>query len=230
MGHGRLPTRVFADFEAHRPNAQRRTDSRCLVHHAPRRHHRHPAQARASSGLRPHRSIQREAKYCAVSPHSTAALQQQQDTFADLLPLFRKDPTGPEDFIQTFFYVKGRMEAEKLQDFLRDNRPDSIAPEVFEFYHRHIDENRKAKIIVGINNGSLRGVSATDALGMVCVAIHSMKFVDRSHYYSNIGYALPHCAAGDSVARTADLYVPYPEDWQMRTGSDDARRGHPFRD
>ncbi|KAJ7772144.1 P-loop containing nucleoside triphosphate hydrolase protein [Mycena maculata] len=97
---------------------------------------------------------------------SVRILQHPQDTFADLMTLFRRDIHGPEDFEQSLIYVEGRITGEKIQDFLRRNTPDEIAEQAFVFYHRHIDEKEKQLIQNAINDGSLRGVAATDALGM----------------------------------------------------------------
>ncbi|KAJ7854005.1 hypothetical protein B0H13DRAFT_1903818, partial [Mycena leptocephala] len=58
-------------------------------------------------------------------------------------------------------------DVEKTQDFLRDNGPDNIdAKKAFEFHHRDIDNERKIDIQRRIENGELRGVPATDALGL----------------------------------------------------------------
>ncbi|KAJ6475103.1 P-loop containing nucleoside triphosphate hydrolase protein [Mycena vitilis] len=94
-------------------------------------------------------------------------LQQEPESFADLLLLFSEDVEGPEDFPQTLLYANERQHVEKIQDFLRDNSPPCIdGKTAFEFYHRHIDEARKESIYERIQSGELRGVSATDALGL----------------------------------------------------------------
>ncbi|KAJ7499879.1 P-loop containing nucleoside triphosphate hydrolase protein [Mycena latifolia] len=98
---------------------------------------------------------------------SVRILQHPQNDFADLMSLFPRDAKGPEDFAQTLIYVENRTTASNIQDFLRRNTPDEIAEQAFEFYHRHITEDRKKFIQDGINSGSLRAVPATDALGMV---------------------------------------------------------------
>ncbi|KAJ7123894.1 P-loop containing nucleoside triphosphate hydrolase protein, partial [Mycena crocata] len=97
---------------------------------------------------------------------SVRILQHPQDTFADLITLFPKEGSGAKDFPQTLMYAEGRMVTEKMQDFFRDNSPDDIEDTVFEFYHRFIDEKEKVAMQEAINNGNLRGVPATDALGM----------------------------------------------------------------
>lgn len=109
-------------------------------------------------------AVSNEKKNIALS---VRILQHPQDSFADLMSLFPREATGPEDFAQSLIYVEGRMTAEGIQDFLRKNSPEEIAEQAFEFYHRHIDEARKKVIQDRINDGSLRGVPATDALGMV---------------------------------------------------------------
>jgi superfamily II DNA helicase RecQ len=99
---------------------------------------------------------------------SVRILQHEPDSFADLLLLFPDDPEGPEDFLQTLVYANERQDVEKIQDFLRDNSPENIdGNKAFEFYHRHIDEDQKTSIQSRIESGELRGVSATDALGLV---------------------------------------------------------------
>ncbi|KAJ7429455.1 P-loop containing nucleoside triphosphate hydrolase protein [Mycena galericulata] len=98
---------------------------------------------------------------------SVQILQHEPDTFADLLLLFSEEETGPDDFPQTLIYGNNRQDVEKIQDFLRDNAPSCIDPKkAFEFYHRNIDERQKDSIQERINNGELRSVPATDALGL----------------------------------------------------------------
>ncbi|KAJ7171309.1 P-loop containing nucleoside triphosphate hydrolase protein [Mycena filopes] len=93
---------------------------------------------------------------------SVRILQHEPESFADLLLLFDGD-----EFAQTLAYTNGRQEAEKMQDFLRDNAPDSFDVEkAFEFYHRNIDEQQKIAIQARIESGELRGVPTTDALGL----------------------------------------------------------------
>ncbi|KAF7348140.1 p-loop containing nucleoside triphosphate hydrolase protein [Mycena sanguinolenta] len=112
----------------------------------------------------PHIAVSNEKKNIALS---VRIIQHPLlDTLADLITLFPHDATGPEDFVQTLIYAGERVTTEKIQDFLRSNSPDTIPEEVFEFYHRHIDEARKKFIQEGIMNGTLRGIAATDALGM----------------------------------------------------------------
>ncbi|KAJ7235274.1 P-loop containing nucleoside triphosphate hydrolase protein [Mycena haematopus] len=94
-------------------------------------------------------------------------LQHEPDSLADLLILFSDDAERPEDFVQSLIYANGRQDVEKIQDFMRDNAPDCMDPKkAFEFYHRHIDEKRKESIQARLKSGELRGVSATDALGL----------------------------------------------------------------
>ncbi|KAJ6577764.1 P-loop containing nucleoside triphosphate hydrolase protein [Mycena capillaripes] len=98
---------------------------------------------------------------------SVRVLQHEPESLADLLVLFPDEGEGPEDFIQTLIYANGRQEVEKIQDFLRDNAPTYMDPKkAFEFYHRHIDDKQKESIQARIKNGELRGISATDALGL----------------------------------------------------------------
>ncbi|KAJ7846159.1 hypothetical protein B0H13DRAFT_2363179 [Mycena leptocephala] len=104
----------------------------------------------------------------AILDNLVRILQHEPDSFADLLLLFPDDPEGPEDFLQTLVYANERQDVEKIQDFLRDNSPENIdGNKAFEFYHRHIDEDQKTSIQSRIESGELRGVSATDALGLV---------------------------------------------------------------
>ncbi|KAJ6592823.1 P-loop containing nucleoside triphosphate hydrolase protein [Mycena capillaripes] len=115
-----------------------------------------------------HIAVSNDKKNIALS---VRVIQHPLDTFADLMVLFPHEATGPEDFVQSLIYAEDRTTTKKIQDFLRRNSPDEIAEQAFEFYHRHIDEARKKVIQEGIKNGSLRGVAATDALGMVCVSL-----------------------------------------------------------
>ncbi|KAJ6492528.1 P-loop containing nucleoside triphosphate hydrolase protein [Mycena vitilis] len=99
---------------------------------------------------------------------SVRILQHEPESFADLLNYVPEDAEGPEDFLQTLIYANDRQDVEKIQDFFRDNAPESIDGEkAFEFYHRSIDEEQKASIQERITSGELRGISATDALGLV---------------------------------------------------------------
>ncbi|THU94535.1 P-loop containing nucleoside triphosphate hydrolase protein, partial [Dendrothele bispora CBS 962.96] len=99
---------------------------------------------------------------------SVRIIQHPVQTFADLLFLF--PPLDQVDdhfeFPQTIIYVNRRKEAEGIQDFLRAHLPSSVSPDVFEFYHRTIDEGRKRHIQERLRTGYLRCVIATDALGM----------------------------------------------------------------
>ncbi|KAJ6609738.1 P-loop containing nucleoside triphosphate hydrolase protein [Mycena sp. CBHHK59/15] len=108
---------------------------------------------------------------------SVRILQHPQDTFADLMTLFPRDSSGPEDFPQTLIYAGGRMDVEKIQDFLRRNTPEHIKPDVFEFYHRFIAEERKESVQKRIDNETLRGVATTDALGMGMDFRHIMRII-----------------------------------------------------
>ncbi|KAJ7777512.1 P-loop containing nucleoside triphosphate hydrolase protein, partial [Mycena maculata] len=97
---------------------------------------------------------------------SMRIMQHPQDTFADLMTLFPRDFTEPEDFLQTLVYAGGRLEVEKIQDFCRCNAPEHIDPKIFKFYHRFIAEERKTFLQERIASGALHLGAATDALGM----------------------------------------------------------------
>ncbi|KAJ6554729.1 P-loop containing nucleoside triphosphate hydrolase protein [Mycena capillaripes] len=97
---------------------------------------------------------------------SVRILQHEPESFADLITLFPEDFQKPEDFAQTLIYVNGRQDSEKLQDFLRGNSPEGIDAGIFEFHHKDIDDKRKTFIQEGLDNGTMRGVPATDALGL----------------------------------------------------------------
>ncbi|KAF8176222.1 P-loop containing nucleoside triphosphate hydrolase protein [Mycena galopus ATCC 62051] len=97
---------------------------------------------------------------------SVRILQHEPQSFADLLLAFPDDAEGPGNFEQTLVYANERQEVEKIQDFFRDNAPEIIGKEAFEFYHRNIDDARKESIHQRIDSGELRGISATDALGL----------------------------------------------------------------
>lgn len=109
-------------------------------------------------------SVSNEKRNIALS---VRIMQHPQDTFADLMTLFPRNSTGPEDFPQTLVYAGGRMDVEKIQDFLRRNSPENIEADVFEFYHRFIAEERKSFLQEQIARGTLRVGASTDALGMV---------------------------------------------------------------
>ncbi|KAJ3963656.1 P-loop containing nucleoside triphosphate hydrolase protein [Lentinula raphanica] len=96
---------------------------------------------------------------------SVRVLQHPSNTYADLFALI---PTEAEHaFPQTLIYVNSRTEAEEIQDFFRSRCSPHIPAESFEFYHRHITDQRKRHIQDGLRSGQLCCVVATDALGMV---------------------------------------------------------------
>ncbi|KAJ7888981.1 P-loop containing nucleoside triphosphate hydrolase protein [Mycena leptocephala] len=97
---------------------------------------------------------------------SVRIIQHPLDTLADLITLFPREAPSPQDFVQTLIYAEDRVKTEKIQDFCRSNCPETIPADAFEFYHRHIDEARRKVIQERIQNGELRGIVATDALGM----------------------------------------------------------------
>ncbi|KAJ7576749.1 P-loop containing nucleoside triphosphate hydrolase protein [Mycena floridula] len=113
-----------------------------------------------------------ESKTIAVSnakPNvalSVCTLVHPRKDYADLLTLFPPDLTRVEDFPQTLIYVNSHLEAEYIQDFARQNRPECIPKESIEFYHRFIDEKRKEHLQDAIMSGRLLISSATDALGL----------------------------------------------------------------
>jgi hypothetical protein len=143
---------------------------------------------------------------------SVRILQHPQDTFADLMTTFPRDFDGPEDFPQTLIYAGGRIEVEKMQDFLRRNTPEHIDPHIFEFYHRFIAEKRKESVQERVENGILRGVSTTDALGMV-----SLNFRPNLKLKLCAGYGLSAHHAGPSLAGTAIISIPCTKDWPLCT-------------
>ncbi|KAF9064475.1 P-loop containing nucleoside triphosphate hydrolase protein [Rhodocollybia butyracea] len=103
---------------------------------------------------------------------SIRLLQHPPDSYADLLSLFPKNPAGPDDFQQTLIYVNSRMEAERIQDFLREHAPEEIHQEKCffprgpRFYHCFVGDKCKENIEAAIQSGFLCAVPATDALGM----------------------------------------------------------------
>ncbi|KAJ7054574.1 P-loop containing nucleoside triphosphate hydrolase protein [Mycena amicta] len=98
---------------------------------------------------------------------SVQVLQQEPKTYADLISLFPHDICDAKDFPQTLIYANERVIAEQIQDFLRDNTPEQMdASKSFEFYHQHIEEDRKRAIEKRLESGELRGVPTTDALGL----------------------------------------------------------------
>ncbi|KAJ7931969.1 P-loop containing nucleoside triphosphate hydrolase protein [Mycena leptocephala] len=71
---------------------------------------------------------------------SVRIIQHPLDTLVDLITLFPREATSPQDFVQTLIYAEDRVTTEKIQDFCRSNCPETIPADAFEFYHRHIDE------------------------------------------------------------------------------------------
>ncbi len=97
---------------------------------------------------------------------SVRLLQHPEDSFADLMTIIPSNATSPEDIEQTIIYVNGRMTAELIEEFFRNNCPD-FPPDFVEFYHRHVHQDEKDRIHERLSNGKLRIIIATDALGMV---------------------------------------------------------------
>ncbi|KAJ7215829.1 P-loop containing nucleoside triphosphate hydrolase protein [Mycena pura] len=153
-----------------------------------------------------HIAVSNDKKNIALS---VRIIQHPLDTFADLIVLFPRDPTGPEDFVQSLIYAGDRLTTEKLQDFLRRNSPDEITEQAFEFYHRHIDEARKKDIQEGIRNGTLRGVAATDALGMGIDFKHVLRVIlwlcPRS--FLSLVQKIGRCARAAELLGEAILYI-----------------------
>ncbi|KAJ7027813.1 P-loop containing nucleoside triphosphate hydrolase protein [Mycena alexandri] len=134
---------------------------------------------------------------------SVRILQHEPESFADLLLLF--DAEGTEMFPQTLVYTNDRQEAEKMQDFLRDNAPEGLDVEkVFEFYHRNIDEQQKIEIQTRIESGELRCVPSTDALGLV--SLHGT--VEGVLTDAFTGHGLQNDHAGDVVDDAPDFSLP----------------------
>ncbi|KAF5328040.1 hypothetical protein D9758_017452 [Tetrapyrgos nigripes] len=79
------------------------------------------------------------------------------------VPVLIASAMMPQD---TLIYVNTQKEAEAIQDFLRAHCPPTMSPDTIEFYHQHIDEERKARVEEGLQSGALNIVIATDALGM----------------------------------------------------------------
>jgi superfamily II DNA helicase RecQ len=98
---------------------------------------------------------------------SVRTLHHPQGTYADLMTIFNSTITRLEDFPQTVIYVNSRPEAERIEEFLRDNAPKYISPDCIEFYHRFIDDTRKRLLEHRIMSGEMKVIIATDALGMV---------------------------------------------------------------
>lgn len=128
---------------------------------------------------------------------SVCIMQQPQDTFADLIPLFKgpdTTETGPDDFPQTILYVNSRQEAEKIEDFLHAFCPPAIPKVAFKFYHRYIDESEKESIRKDLATGALHAVAATDALGLVCRSFFEFP-PSIAHIYHRVSISSLWCAS-----------------------------------
>ncbi|KAJ7851208.1 P-loop containing nucleoside triphosphate hydrolase protein [Mycena leptocephala] len=140
---------------------------------------------------------------------SVRILQQEPESFADLIILFPEDFEKPEDFAQSLVYVNGRQDAEKTQDFLRDNTPEGIDVKIFEFNHKDIEDARKTIIQNGLNDGTMRGVSATDALGlgMDFRAIIRVLLWMRPRTFLSLIQKIGRCVRDHSKRGEAVLYI-----------------------
>ncbi|KAK7030656.1 p-loop containing nucleoside triphosphate hydrolase protein [Favolaschia claudopus] len=136
-------------------------------------------------------------------------LQEEPESFADLIVMFPDSFGRPEDFDQSLFYVNGRQDAEKMQDFLRDNTPEGIDSKIFEFYHKDIEDARKIHIQNGLNNGTIRGVPATDALGlgMDFRAILRIILWMRPRTFLSLVQKIGRCVRDHSKRGVAVLYI-----------------------
>ncbi|KAJ7150670.1 P-loop containing nucleoside triphosphate hydrolase protein [Mycena filopes] len=160
-------------------------------------------------------TLRSDCKHVAVSNNkrnivlSVRIIQHPQDTLADLMTLFTTDANGPEDFPQTLLYADERIQVERMQDFMRRNRPEGIPETAFEFYHRHIDEKRKKRIQEMIQAGTLLGTAATDALGMGMDFRHIMRVLvwlcPRS--FLSLVQKLGRCGRAADVLGEGILYV-----------------------
>ncbi|KAJ7166272.1 P-loop containing nucleoside triphosphate hydrolase protein [Mycena filopes] len=121
-----------------------------------------------------HVAVSNDKKNIALS---VRIIQHPQDTFADLMTLFSSDAKKPEYFPQTLIYTDDRIPCERIQDFLRQNRPEQIPETAFAFYHRHIDDKEKKRMQDMIQAGTLLGTSATDALAMGMDFRHIMRII-----------------------------------------------------
>lgn len=144
---------------------------------------------------------------------SVRMLQHPPDSYADLLALFPKNPISPDDFEQTLIYVNSRQEAERIQDFLRAHAPEQIPGVRFEFYHRYIADDRKATIEKGLASGFLRGVPATDALGMVWFFL--ILTVYQVTDLEGTGHGLSVHQAYLLLDATTDIQFSYSKDWTL---------------
>ncbi|KAJ7910453.1 P-loop containing nucleoside triphosphate hydrolase protein [Mycena leptocephala] len=137
---------------------------------------------------------------------SVRILQQEPESFGDLITLFPEDFEKPEDFAQTLFYVNRRQDTEKIQDFLRDNVPEGIDVKIFEFYHKDIEDTRKIIIQNGLSDGTMRGVPATDGLGLVRVIMQVLLWM-RPRTFLSLVQKIGHCVRDHSKRGEAVLYI-----------------------
>ncbi|TDL15505.1 P-loop containing nucleoside triphosphate hydrolase protein [Rickenella mellea] len=88
------------------------------------------------------------------------------DSFADLLTIIPPTISTIDEIKSTIIYCNDRAEAEEMSDMLRNHLPHSVPRSAIEHYHRHIGEHSKRRLEKGIDDGTVRIVPATEALGM----------------------------------------------------------------
>ncbi|KIJ33911.1 hypothetical protein M422DRAFT_182724, partial [Sphaerobolus stellatus SS14] len=81
---------------------------------------------------------------------------QHQETFGDL-----------QQIKPILVYFNGRIEAEKMADFLIVHLPEGVSCSIVAFYHSQVGDKHKKEIIDGFEKGKIRAIMVTEALGMV---------------------------------------------------------------
>ncbi|EDR05878.1 uncharacterized protein LACBIDRAFT_302478 [Laccaria bicolor S238N-H82] len=100
---------------------------------------------------------------------SVRAMQHSDESKADLQFLIPKDASKPEDIPVTLVYCNQRTVAEDAADRLRDWAEDcGIAPDCIALYHSKVGQKRKRELEEKLQNGEIRILFCTDAVGMGC--------------------------------------------------------------
>ena len=99
---------------------------------------------------------------------SVRIMDHPEESKADLRCAIPNGAVKPEDIPVAIIYMNLRYECERTVDKLRSWLPPGIPPECIAFYHAKIGSARKREIEILLQEGKIRIVVCTEAMGMVC--------------------------------------------------------------
>ena len=99
---------------------------------------------------------------------SVRVMEHPEESKADLRCTIPNGAQKREDIPIAIIYMNLRNECEHTVDKLRSWLPPGIPPECIVFYHAKIGSARKREIEIQLQEGRIRIVVCTEAMGMVC--------------------------------------------------------------